>query len=145
MVTIPGHTKDCSALLDVRTKTLISGDCLQSYGICGSGTWAANIIYPDLHVQAIEKVRKLDIEQIITAHDYKPHGFRADGREAVVANLDACITPLRKMQQLILENPQLDNVALQAIYNVDPQQPKVKDAVIGAMRLAMEENRIARL
>ena len=53
--------------------------------------------------------------------------------------------PLRKMQQLIRENPQLDDVALQAMYNVDPQQPKVKDAVIGAMRLAMEEGRIAQL
>ena len=145
VVTIPGHTKDCSGLLDLRTKTLICGDCLQSYGICGSGTWAANIGYPDLHVQAIEKVRKLDIEQIVTAHDYKPHGFRADGREAVLANLEACIVPLRKMQQLILANPQLDDKAIQAIYNVDPQQPKVKDAVIGAMRLAMEEGRIAQL
>lgn len=145
VVTIPGHTKDCAGLLDVRTKTLISGDCLQSYGIRGSGTWAANIIYPAEHVEAVEKVRKLDIERIVTAHDYDPHGYRADGREAVVKNLDACITPLRNMQKLILEFPELDDVALQEKYNYDPELPKVKHQVIGAMRTAMEEKRIALL
>lgn len=142
IVTIPGHTKDCAAILDKRTKTLISGDCLQSYGIRGSGTWAANIMHPAEHVQAIEKVRTLDIEQIVTAHDYDPQGYRADGKEAVKANLDACITPLKTMQQLILQYPELDDVALQAKYNYDPELPKVKDAVIGAMRKAMEEKRI---
>lgn len=145
VVTIPGHTKDCAALLDLRTKTLVSGDCLQSYGIRGSGTWAANIPHPDLHVQALEKVGKLDIERIVTAHDYDPHGYRADGKEAVKANLEACITPLRTMQQLITQYPQLDDKALQAKYNYDPQLPKIKDTVIGAMRLAMEEGRIEKL
>ena len=142
VVTIPGHTKDCAAVLDTRTKTLISGDCLQSYGIRGSGTWAANIMHPAEHVQAIAKVRTLDIEQIVSAHDYDPQGYRADGKEAVKANLDACITPLKTMQQLILQNPELDDVALQAKYNYDPELPKVKDAVIGAMRRAMDEKRI---
>ena len=142
VVTIPGHTKDCSAILDTRTKTLISGDCLQSYGIRGSGTWAANINYPAEYVQAIEKVRTLDIESIVTAHDYDPQGYRADGKVAVKCNLDACITPLKTMQQLILTYPQLDDVALQEKYNYDPQLPKIKDIVIGAMRKAMEEKRI---
>lgn len=142
VVTIPGHTKDCAALLDTRTKTLVSGDCLQSYGIRGSGTWAANIMHPALHVEAVEKVRKLDIEQIVTAHDYDPQGYRADGREAVVKNLDACIEPLRNMQKLILAYPELDDVALQAKYNYDPALPKVKHQVIGAMRQAMEEKTI---
>lgn len=145
VVTIPGHTKDCSAILDTRTNTLISGDCLQAYGIRGSGTWAANIIYPDLYVQAIEKVRTLEIDQILTAHDYDPQGYRADGKDEVASYLDACITPLRTMQKLILQYPELDDAGVQAKYNYDPQLPKIKDAVIGAMRLAMEEKRIERL
>ena len=142
VVTIPGHTMDCAAVLDTRTKTMISGDCLQSYGIRGSGTWAANITYPDRYVAAIEKVRKLDIEQIITAHDYDPQGYRADGKAAVAANLDACLVPLKTMQQLILSNPELDDAGVQAKFNYDPQLPKVSDRVIAAMRLAMDEKRI---
>lgn len=142
LVTIPGHTKDCSAVLDTRTKTMVSGDCLQSYGIRGSGTWAANIMHPAEHVVAVEKVGKLDIEQIVTAHDYDPHGYRAIGKEAVAANLEACILPLRNMQKLILEYPDLDDKALQEKYNYDPELPKIKHQVIGAMRLAMEEKRI---
>lgn len=145
VVTIPGHTKDCAALLDTRTATLISGDCLQSYGIRGSGTWAANIMHPAEYVEAVQKVRGLDIAQIITAHDYDPRGYRADGKTAVEQNLDACITPLRNMQKLILEYPELDDAALQAKYNYDPRLPKIKDTVIGAMRKAMEEGRIDRL
>jgi len=143
VVTIPGHTKDCSAILDTRTKTLVSGDCLQSYGIRGSGTWAANIPHPAEHVLAVEKVSKLDIEQIVTAHNYDPQGYRSIGKEAVAANLEACIEPLRRMQKLIREFPELDDEALQAKYNYDPELPKIKHQVIGAMRKAMEEGRIA--
>lgn len=43
VVTIPGHTHDSAALLDTRTKTLITGDSLQLYGIVGSEDWACNI------------------------------------------------------------------------------------------------------
>lgn len=142
VVTIVGHTKDCSAILDTRTKTLISGDCLQSYGIRGSGTWAANITYPDEYVKAIAKVRALDIDCIVTAHDYDPQGYRADGKAAVSANLDACLVPLKTMQQLILRYPELDDAGVQAKFNYDPRLPKVSARVIGAMRLAMEEKRI---
>lgn len=142
VVTIPGHTKDCSAILDTRTKTLISGDCLQSYGIRGSGTWAANISHPDEYVKAIEKVRTLDIDTIVTAHNYDPQGYRADGKAAVSANLDACLVPLKRMQQLILQYPELDDAGVQAKFNYDPELPKISARVIGAMRQAMEEKRI---
>ena len=37
IVTIIGHTADSSAILDMRTNTLISGDGLQLHGIFGSG------------------------------------------------------------------------------------------------------------
>lgn len=141
-VTIPGHTKDCSGILDTRTKTLISGDCLQAYGIRGSGTWAANIIYPDAYIPAIAKVRTLDISQLLTAHDYDPQGYRADSREGVEAYLDACLLPMANVQKLIREYPELDDVALQAKYNYDPELPKIKEQVIGAMRTAMAENRV---
>ncbi len=46
VVTIVGHTSDCAALLDMRTKTFVTGDCLQVWGIVGSQNWAANISLP---------------------------------------------------------------------------------------------------
>ncbi len=142
VVTIEGHTRDCAALLDTRSKTLVSGDSLQAYGLRGSGAWAAHIIYPAEYMEAIEKVRKLDIQRIVSAHDYDPHGYRAEGEAAVLKNLDDCITPLRNMQKLILEFPNLDDMAIQEKYNYDPELPKVHNKVIGAMRAAMEEKRI---
>lgn len=142
VVTIPGHTRDCAAILDTRTGTLISGDCLQAYGIRGSGTWAANIMYPAEYIPAIAKVRTLDITQLLTAHDYDPQGYRADSRESVQTYLDACLLPMANVQKLILEFPELDDEALQAKYNYDPELPKIKHQVIGAMRTAMANEQV---
>ena len=49
------------------------------------------------------------------------------------------------MQKLILEFPELDDAAVQAKYNYDPELPKVNQRVIAAMRAALEEKRIALL
>lgn len=40
---ISGHTADSMALLDMRTNTLISGDCLQLYGVFGATNWVCAI------------------------------------------------------------------------------------------------------
>ena len=72
VVKIMGHTEDSAALLDSRTKTLISGDCLQAIGIVGSGNWASNISYPIEYFDALDKLSEMDIENIITAHNYYP-------------------------------------------------------------------------
>ena len=42
---VTGHASDCAALYDRKTKTLISGDCLQLFGVFGSGAWGANISF----------------------------------------------------------------------------------------------------
>lgn len=143
VVTIPGHTGDSCGLLDTRTNTLISGDSLQVYGICGSEDWASNISLPAEHLAAIEKVRALDVENIVTAHDYYPYGYRADGKEEVSRMLDACITPLRRIQKLILDYPNLDDSTIRELYNNNPDEPTIKEKVITAMRKAIKECRIA--
>ena len=145
VVTIPGHSVDASGLLDLRSNTLISSDCLQAYGICGSGEWAAFIPYPVEYVAAIEKLRNLDIQQIIAAHVYEPQGYRVQGEQAVAKYLDDCLVPLQRIQKLILENPQLDDEALRGLFNYDPTQPRIQARVIGAMRLAMTEGKIEML
>ena len=87
-IAIPGHTSDSMALLDTRTNTLITGDSLQVYGIFGSDDWGANITLTKEHVAAIEKLRGFSVENIYTAHDFHPYGFRACGKEAVSLFLD---------------------------------------------------------
>ena len=143
VVTIPGHTADSAALLDTRDGTLITGDCLQLFGIFGSGLWGANITLPAEHFQAIEKVRAMDVKTILCAHEYHPLGRVISGR-SVAAALDACVEPLMWIRQLIVNHPELDDEQIVARYHEDVYLPTVPPKVAAAMRRALEEGAIAR-
>lgn len=134
VVTIPGHTQDSSALLDLRTGTMITGDCLQQYGIRGSGDWASNISYPAEHLRALAKVRDLAPQAILTAHDYVPHGYRADSPQAVLQMLEACAQPLYRLKQLILDNPEADDAAIRALFSDEENHLTINPRVVAAMR-----------
>ena len=138
VVSIPGHTRDSAALLDTRTGTLVTGDCLQLEGIIGSGDWAANIPYPQAYLQAIARLRQMDFRCVLTAHDYYPMGFRADGPLEIRQLLDACVVPLQKLQNLIRQNPELDDDQIRETYNV-PNMPTMRRNVVAAMRQATEQ------
>lgn len=140
VVTIPGHTPDSAALLDLRTNTLVTGDCLQSLGIYGSGYWYGAIGLPAEHAAAIEKLRTLPIENIATAHDYHPDGIYSFGKEAAAKRLDHSIGALRRLQEIIAANPELDDEQIAALCN-DGTLPKVAPRIIGAVRCAVAEGR----
>ncbi len=137
-ISIPGHTADSGALLDTRTDTLITGDCLQQMGIRGSGDWASNISFPAEHRCAIQKLRTLSATQVLTAHDYVPHGYRADGKDAVLQMLDACQKPLERLAALITENPNQDDTQIREIFNDPENQLTINVHVVAAMRAALE-------
>ena len=139
VVTIPGHSADSIAILDTRTMTLVTGDCLQLAGICGSGDWASNITLPALHLDALEKVSKLGATSIYTAHDYYPMSHEILGSEEITRALNACVSPLRKVATLIQENPRLDDAAIRELYNSAPGLPTICKAVVTAMRAALTQ------
>jgi glyoxylase-like metal-dependent hydrolase (beta-lactamase superfamily II) len=142
VVTIPGHTKDSAALLDTRTNTLITGDCLQQYGIFGSEDWGSNIPHPALQLKAVKKVREMKVDAIYSAHDYHPCGQIALGNEAVEKVLSSCEEPLYTVKQMILDHPEMDDVALRALYNASGNIPTLKTSVIAAMRSAIREKTV---
>lgn len=141
VVTIVGHTSDCDAILDKRTKTLLTGDCLQVWGIVGSQNWAANIRFPVDYFADIEKVGKMDIDRILTAHDYYPIGYRAEGKQEIMAYLDGCREPLLKLKDLIIANPDADDQRICDIYNVSKEIPTFHAGVVKAIRAAMQKGR----
>lgn len=136
IITIPGHTQDCSAVYDTRTKTLISGDCLQLYGIYGSGNWGSNISYPKEFTDAVDKLRKMDIQHILTAHDYHPYGYSYVGKDAVSKALDACISPLNEVKALILQYSDADDEKICALYN-SSDKPTLGVHVVSAVRTTL--------
>ena len=142
VVTIPGHTEDSMALLDTRTNTLITGDCLQVYGIFGSQDWGSNISYPAEYLEAIEKVRALQVDEIYTAHDYHPCGVSASGKEGVSFLLDSCIAPIMRVKNLILENASKSDMEIRELYNSLKDVPPIKKGVVVAARKALAEGKI---
>ena len=133
-VSIPGHTRESGAVLDRRTGTLISGDCLQLYGIFGSGTWGAAIRFVQEHRQAVKKLRGMDVVRILTAHDYHPFGHDYDGEQIISQALDACIAPLDRIEELIRKNPDLGDEQICAKYQAEEKLPTLSAAVVAAVR-----------
>lgn len=136
VIAIPGHTADCAAILDKRTNTLLCGDCLQLYGIVGNEDWACNIRLTADYFAAVEKVRAMKVCQLLTAHDYYPTGYRADGEAAVEKALDDCLEPLKMIGKMIRENPELDDEAIRARFNAIPGLPTAKLHVVSGIRKA---------
>lgn len=134
VVTIPGHTADSEAILDTRDNILITGDCLQLYGIFGSGLWASNINFPDEHKSAVEKVRKMNLDRIVTAHDYHPYGYDYNGNENVNRALDACIDALLMIKKLIADNPSLDDDAISELFSNNGALPNIAPRIVKAIR-----------
>ena len=131
---IPGHTKDAVGILDTRKNLLVCGDCLQQYGIYGSGKWGSNIRFPAEHIAAVEKLRKMPIDAVLSAHDYYPVGFEAHGREKVFEALDACTTSLLRLREYMQRHPELDDEALAEAYNAASGLPTVGAHVFTALR-----------
>ena len=141
VVTVVGHAHDAAAIYDDRTKMLISGDSLQLFGIFGSGEWGANIPLPAAHLRELEKLGKMDIESICTAHEYHPYGYRYIGREAVENALDASLRPLLTIKKMMENNPSLSNAQIRARYHASATLPTVSERVFAAVREQLIEGK----
>ena len=134
VVSVIGHTKDSAALYDSRTKTLISGDCLQLYGIFGSGAWGANISFFTEYAEAIRKLQKMNIDAILTAHDYHPCGRMYFGKEEVAAALDACLVPFELIKELVRKAPAASDDEICENYNSQNNLPRLGAHVVRKYR-----------
>lgn len=133
-ISIPGHTPDAGGLLDLRTKTLMTGDALQVYGIYGSGNWGANVRWPELHFSALPRLHELDVELLTMAHDYHPCGHTVTGKANIDRCIDDCAAALNKVKEAILAEPDTDDATLAANYNATSGLPTVGEKVFTAVR-----------
>ena len=141
VVTIPGHTPDCAAVLDRRTGTLITGDCLQVYGIYGSGAWGAVICWQKLHLEALKKLDAMDIQAILAAHDYHPYGQTVFGQEAVKAYIGGCLEALLRIRDILKTSLEKTDEEIIEICN-DGSLPTVPVKVVANMRKLLEQGGI---
>lgn len=85
---LPGHNAHSVGYFDVKTKTLLSGDCLQLSGV---DKYRGGVGEPELYGQSIEKLMNMDILRIAAAHEYDPYGALAEGKPAVERYLRYCL------------------------------------------------------
>ena len=86
-IALIGPSRDAFGFLDTVSNTLLAGDCLQQYGI---GRFGVGLADKDGYLSSIEKIRAMNPTRIICAHDYAPHGHRAEGDKEIEALLDTC-------------------------------------------------------
>lgn len=95
----PGHDDDCVCWLDLKTKTLVTGDSLQ-----GNGTPAQGVgFYKDLesYLASVRKLQKLPIEHMICGHEYDEIGWNISGAENVQEALRICLETAGKYHDFI--------------------------------------------
>ncbi len=85
----PGHDTDSGCWLHLPTKTLISGDSLQSNGTDVQGIG----LYMDLpaYRRSLGKLSEMDIENILAGHHFLPLGYEALGKDATREYLSECM------------------------------------------------------
>ena len=88
VICLPGHTENSVGFLDLPTRTLLSGDCLQLNGI---SKYRNNIANPEQYARSVEKLKTMDIQKIAAAHEFEPLGSIADGDKAVQEYLEMCL------------------------------------------------------
>lgn len=80
---LQGHSSDSCALLDTRTGALLTGDCVQQYGV---SRWGVGVGLPLAYRASLLRLAETEgIETLIAAHPYVPDGWIAEGRAAVRA------------------------------------------------------------
>ena len=81
----------------------------------------------------------MDIDNVYTAHDYHPYGFKHEGKKAVAKVLVACEEPLTLVKILIENNPGLDDDAIRLKYNASGTIPTLRVRVVTEIRAMLAE------
>ena len=132
-VHIPGHTSDCTGIYDDRSKTLLSADCLQAYGIYGKGKWGTSIPLREDHLKALERLKTMDIEALYTAHDYEPLGNSAVGTQQVAEYIEKCRQAIFDLHAFVKNHPELQLEEYGPAYAEETGMPIPPDKTFAAI------------
>ena len=122
----PGHDTDSGCWLHIPTMTLISGDSLQSNGTDVQGIG----LYMDLpsYRRSLEKLKNIQIKNIVCGHHFLPLGYEALGESAVEEYLSECSELVEQYASFVSEKYSQGKSALDIskalIKEVDGREPK---------------------
>ncbi|MCI8387376.1 MAG: MBL fold metallo-hydrolase [Clostridiales bacterium] len=80
VLNLKGHTDDSIAVFDLRTKTLLTFDCIQ---LCGVSRYGTGISDSAAYRKSLKRVGNMDIDLLVTSHPYYPLGYIAVGKSEI--------------------------------------------------------------
>ena len=119
---LKGHTSDCGAIFDKRSKTLLSVDCFQ---LCGINKYGCGVILGADYLKSIDRILKTDVENIIASHEYVPLGAAAFGRENTEKYLTECRNYFEKIGIFVREHKNKKLEEIVTLYNRNSGLPPV--------------------
>ena len=129
---IPAHSTDALAILDERTRTLLTFDCLQVQGIGQFGTSLQDIV---VYLCAIERIENENIEFLVASHEYSPIGSTAKGKDEITRYLAACREEIDLLSRFVDDHPDLNEEALFTRFKEQhPSRPTVPGRTFKAIR-----------
>lgn len=133
----PAHSGDAIAILDERTRTLLTFDCLQAQGIDRFGTGLSDIAE---YINSIERISEEEIENIVTSHEYAPVGSIARGKQEIGRYLAACREDIDLICDFVAAHPDLDIVEIfEHFKEAYPEHPTVPERTFKAARKYLSE------
>lgn len=102
-VELKGHDLSNGGFLHIPSKTLISGDSIQLYGLYAYGLL---IRYPKLYLESLKKLSVMEIENIFASHNNVPLGACAIGKKASKEYLKCAKECLNDMISFVNESIQ---------------------------------------
>ncbi len=142
VIATPGHDTDCICFYDLKTKTLITGDSLQGNGTASQGT----ALYMSLqdYRNSLDRLKGMDICNIVSGHPYLISGDKAIGKEAVAEYLKRCEEVVYIYDEFIRRRMKAGEqdiaaVAKQLIAHMHNQEPKYLFLPMYTVRAHMEQ------
>ncbi|MBQ8509700.1 MAG: MBL fold metallo-hydrolase [Clostridia bacterium] len=131
VLNLPGHTDHSLGLLDERTMTLLTFDSLQLGGV---SRWGTGLGFPSLYRQTIARLRTMEFDNIVAAHEYVPLGAIAKGRAAVEVYLTECLNDVRNIEEHIAAHSGLTPDELVKSFNeTHPAHPPIGSWTVQAL------------
>lgn len=133
---LSGHCRDAIAILDERTKTLLTFDCLQAQGVDRFGTGLEDVA---AYIKTVDRISAEDIELLVASHEYVPTGSIARGKREIDRYLTACREDIHRICTFVSAHPD-DTTAeicssFQAAY---PHHPTVHGRTFEAVKIMIE-------
>jgi len=137
-LSLPGHSFDSGALWLKNSASIITGDCLQQWGIKQYG---CGVHSPKEYKKSIARLKAMKIENIFAAHEYYPLGSVALGKVAVKEYLDECENiyneiisfTLKAIKKGILNNDIIAEGFHKEKIKAHPNMPTIPSSVFGAI------------